>query len=118
VAAARRKAAQDSSGGLSLPIPPPEAFGVKDAAQIAWLTPRLTPHPLSTFESPLHLAHPVGNGRPAVYVRCTDPIYPPLQASRDWVAAQGWRVLDLAAGHDAMVTSPEALAALLEAEAA
>ena len=32
VVAARRKAAEETSGGLSLPAPPPSAFGISDAA--------------------------------------------------------------------------------------
>src|SRR3546814_2902984 len=65
-AAARRKLAQDSSGGLSIPVPPPAAFNVSDAANAAWLQAKCTPHPLSTWESPLRLKNPdVGNGLPA-----------------------------------------------------
>src|SRR5262245_7223254 len=37
VVAARMKAAEETSGGLSIPAPPPSAFGVADAAQAAWL---------------------------------------------------------------------------------
>ncbi len=44
----RRKPAQDSSGGLSLPPPPPSAFGVSDPAQVAWVQRRLTPHLIET----------------------------------------------------------------------
>jgi pimeloyl-ACP methyl ester carboxylesterase len=117
LAAARVKAAEESSGGMSLPVPPPAAFGVSDAALAEWLLARMTPHPLSTFRSELRLANPVGNGRPKVYVRCVDPIYPPLQPSRDYVAAHGWRIVDIATGHDAMVGAPRELADLLEAEA-
>jgi pimeloyl-ACP methyl ester carboxylesterase len=117
LAAARIKAAEESSAGLSLPVPPPAAFGVSDAAHAEWLLARMTPHPLSTFQSTLKLTNPVGNGCSKVYVRCADPIYPPLQPSRDYVAARGWRIVDIATGHDAMVSAPRELADLLEAEA-
>jgi pimeloyl-ACP methyl ester carboxylesterase len=116
--AARVAAAEQSSDGLSLPPPPPDAFGVTDAEQAAWLAPRLTPHPLSAFQSPLKLANPVTNGLPATYIVCTDPLYGPLQSSRNRARELGLHVVELATGHDAMVTAPRELAGLLEADSA
>ncbi|ACA20200.1 putative esterase [Methylobacterium sp. 4-46] len=114
LAAARRRAAAETSGGVSLPVPPPEAFGVFDPADAAWLARRLTPHPLGTYESPLVLRNPVGNGLPRTYVDCTAPTYPALDGVKEWVRRQpGWRFADLATGHDAMVSAPEATARLL-----
>jgi pimeloyl-ACP methyl ester carboxylesterase len=115
---ARTKLAETSSGGLSIPPPPASAFGVTDPAQAKWLEARLTPHPFSTFASPLNLAHKVGNGRPATYIVCADPVYAPLQSSRDWVRKNGMTVREIRAGHDAMVVAPEALTEMLMAEAA
>jgi len=37
VVAARLKAAEESSGGLSLPAPPPSAFGISDARDTEWV---------------------------------------------------------------------------------
>ncbi len=114
VVAARRKAAEESSGGVSLPNPPPSVFGVRDAADAEWVRRRLTPHPLSTYTSKLNIRGPVGNNLPRTYVHCTNPSYAALQASRDWVKAQaGWRWAEIATGHDAMVTAPDELARLL-----
>jgi len=118
VAEARTKLAQESSGGVSIPAPPPSAFGISDPGQAAWVQPRFTPHPFNTFTSPLNLASKVANGVPATYIVCTDPIYKPLQASRDWIKAAGWKAIEIATGHDAMVTAPERLADLLDADAA
>ena len=73
----------------------------------------MTSHPLGTYTSPLKLAHPVGNGLPAVYVQCTDPVFAGLQSSRDWVAAHGMRRVEIATSHDAMVTAPDLLSDLL-----
>ena len=114
VVAARLKAAQDSSAGLSLPNPPPSVFGVSDAADTDWVKRRLTPHPLGTYTSTLNIKGPLGNNLPRTYIHCTDPSYAALQASRDWVKAQqGWRWADIATGHDAMVTAPDQLARML-----
>jgi pimeloyl-ACP methyl ester carboxylesterase len=113
---ARRKAAQDSSGGLSIPAPPGASFGLADPAQAKWLEARLTPHPLGTYESPLNLKNKVGNGLPAVYISCTDPAYGPLEASKQWVRKNGMKMVELKTGHDAMVLQPDKLADMLDAD--
>lgn len=114
VVAARRRAAEESSGGVSLPNPPPSVFGVLDAVDAGWVRRRLTPHPISTYTSKLNISGPVGNHLPRTYVHCTNPSYEALQASRDWVKAQqGWRWAEIATGHDAMVSAPDELARLL-----
>jgi pimeloyl-ACP methyl ester carboxylesterase len=118
IVAVRTKAAQESSGGLSLPPPPASAFGITDASQARWVESRMTPHPFATFTSPLHLKGRVGNGLAASYIVCTDPLYQPLEASRRWVRAQGWTMREIATGHDAMVSAPDRLADMLHAEAA
>ncbi len=102
--------------GLRMAIPSPEKFGVTDPAQQAWLKRRLTPHPLKAYTEPLQLQQPIGNGLPKTYIAVTDPWYPPLAALRDWVRAQpDWQWREIAAGHDAMVTAPDALAGSLQA---
>jgi pimeloyl-ACP methyl ester carboxylesterase len=114
VVAARLKAAEETSGGLSLPAPPPSAFGVSDAKDTDWVKRRLTPHPLGTYTSTLNIKGPVGNNLPRTYIHCTNPSYAALQASRDWVKAQqGWRWADISTGHDAMVMAPEELTKML-----
>lgn len=92
VVAARKKASEETSGGLSLPAPPPSAFGVPDGPDAEWVKRRLTPHPISTYESKLNIKGPVGNNLRRTYIHCTNQSYAALQASRDWVKAQqGWR---------------------------
>src|SRR6266478_6006100 len=68
--------------------------------------------------SPLKLANKVGNGLPTTYIVCADPIYKPLEASRNWFKAAGWKTIEIQCGHDAMVIAPERLADLLDADAA
>ena len=99
-----------------MPNPTAASFGVSDPEQAAWLEARLTPHPLSAFNAPLNLKNKVGNGLPAIYIVCTDPIYGPLQSSRDWCKANGMKMVEIATGHNAMVSAPEALSDLLEDE--
>jgi pimeloyl-ACP methyl ester carboxylesterase len=114
--AARRKAAEETSGGVSIPPPPAASFGISDPAQQAWLAARLTPHPFGTYESPLVLKNTFGNGVPMVYISCTDPAYPPLNASKEWARRQGIKMVELKTGHDAMVTVPEKLADMLDGD--
>ena len=112
--AERVRLAEETSGGVSIPPPPASVFGVLDAQDAAWLEARMTPHPLSTYRSPLPIQGPPGNGLPARYVTCTDPIYLPLASARCWVASAGWPVDELKTGHDAMITAPDALVEILD----
>ena len=109
----RIRSAEETSGGVSLPVPPASAFGVHDPTDVAWLEAGLTPHPLATYASKLELERPLGAGLPAEYLVCTGPQYAPLAASRDWVRDRDWAVREIATGHDAMVTAPAALADML-----
>ncbi len=113
----RVRLAEESSGGISIPPPPASVFGVPDPADAAWLEARMTPHPLSTYRSPLPIQGPPGNGLPGRYVTCTDPIYHPLESVRRWVAQAGWPVEEIATGHDAMITAPAALVDMLDRRA-
>lgn len=114
LAAERRRQATETSGGLSLPPPAPESFGVFEAEDTAWLRRRLTPHPFRAYTDPMRLDHPLGNGIPKTYVAVTEPEYAPLAAVRARVRAQsGWLWAEIATGHDAMVTAPEAVQRLL-----
>jgi pimeloyl-ACP methyl ester carboxylesterase len=110
----RERSRTIDSEGLRMAIPTPDKFGVSEPAQVAWLLRRLTPHPLKAYTEPLALRHALGNGLPKTYIAVTDPWYPPLAAIRERIRGQqdwGWR--EIAAGHDAMLTSPEALTDLL-----
>lgn len=109
-----RKRTMDAEG-LRMVVPDPSKFGVTDPQQAAWLQRRLTPHPLKAYTDPLTLEHPPGNGLPKAYVAVTDPCYAPLSSVREWVKVQpDWDYREITAGHDAMLTSPDALALLLQ----
>jgi pimeloyl-ACP methyl ester carboxylesterase len=117
IVAARKKAAEESSGGLTMPVPAPSAFGIANPSDIEWMKRRLTPHPISTYESPLNIKGPVGNNLPRTYIVCTKPLSESLEPSRQRVKSQpGWQWLEIAAGHDAMVTAPEELTRMLIAK--
>lgn len=107
------KLAQDSSAGVSVPAPPLAAFGLKDSQIIAAATPLLTAHPLSAYRSKLELRNPLGNGIPSAYIVCSDPIFGPLEPSRQIARAAGCQMLDLKTNHEAMLAAPQELALTL-----
>lgn len=127
VAAKMRDASQASSGGVSMAVPSVKFFGISDEAQAAWVAGNCTPHPISTYDTPITLKHAVGNGVPCTYIAVT-PHFGATVVSRDLAKALAeqhaqtapaagqshWRYVEMAAGHDAMVTHPAELTALLQ----
>jgi pimeloyl-ACP methyl ester carboxylesterase len=100
--------------GLRMAIPSAEKMGVFENNQVDWLSRRLTPHPLNAYKERLNLQHPIGNGIRKTYIAVTNPWYAPLEKTRKWVREQkDWEFEELAAGHDAMITSPKELTTLL-----
>jgi pimeloyl-ACP methyl ester carboxylesterase len=113
---ARLAAAQAFSGGLSMPPPKADAFGISDPADAAWVERHLTPHPTATYALPLILKNPLGNGVPASYIRCTDPGYSNTLKSAEYAKSRpDWQYLEIETGHDAMVTAPAELTEMLQA---
>ena len=51
---------------------------------------------------------------PARYIACTQPQYHPGERIRGWGEMLGCTPEEIATGHDAMVTEPQALAELLD----
>jgi hypothetical protein len=96
-------------------------MGVHDPVLGKYVEKMVTPHPFATYDTKLTLKNPIGNGLPATYITCIDPVYPPLSASREFAARKavekGWKLAEIKTGHDAMITEPEMLANLLEKEA-
>lgn len=109
----RLRAAEESSGGMSLPTPNCEKLGILDAGQCEYVQSKLTPHPLGTYTSPISLDRPPGEGFPCTYIPCVDPDYTPLNWSRERARAYGWPIIPIATGHDAMIIAPDQLARML-----
>jgi len=114
IVAERRRLAQESSGGLSMPVPKAEVFGLRDPKDIEWVQRRMTPHPFAPYDERMNWGGPVGNGLPKVYVDCTDPAYAGLAAAKERIRGKpGWPFIELKTGHDAMVSAPGETAKLL-----
>ena len=111
---ARIKASDETSGGLSIPVPPASSFGLKTAADVEWVQRRMTPHPLRTYQTAPTLSNPVSNGVQTTYIRCTDPLYANVNSSAAYAKSRrDWQYFEIKTGHDAMVTAPDELTALL-----
>ncbi|GLU55558.1 alpha/beta fold hydrolase [Dyadobacter frigoris] len=104
-----------SSNGLSIPSFPVEAFGITNKEDAKWINERLTPQPFKTFTQTLVLKNPYGNHLPLIYIACTNPQMPVLKTFSDRVKNdKNWKHYSLNTGHDAMITVPDELSALLE----
>jgi pimeloyl-ACP methyl ester carboxylesterase len=87
-------------------------FGVTDPEQIAWMKPRLTPHPWKCFEQKLLLGNEEAMRKiPESHIICTQTI--PGRDMEMLKARSNGRVWDIDTGHDLMITEPQAVAELL-----
>ncbi|NTV87365.1 MAG: alpha/beta hydrolase [Burkholderiaceae bacterium] len=112
-----RLAAAVASPSYSFPPPDPSVFGL-EGADHEWVKRRQTPHPGHTYEAPLDF-DPVRVAQvPRTFINCTRPPLPTIDVIRTrvrdpkfwdgaWLA--GSRVVDLATGHDPMISAPQAL---------
>jgi pimeloyl-ACP methyl ester carboxylesterase len=108
------QAAREQGNGWLVPAPTAESFGVTDAEDAARVDALLNPHPLRTFQQPLPLRSPPGTDVPCSYVHCTTgPRAANFAPFARHAAEHGWRTHELPTGHDAMLTMPDRLAALL-----
>ncbi|WP_233853716.1 alpha/beta fold hydrolase [Paraburkholderia sp. HD33-4] len=113
-----RQRADVANNGLGVPPVPPEYFGITDPLIGAWLKTKLTPQPVQTYEDRLTLINELGNGLPATYIACTNPLHPTTVRSRELAKAQHeWHYLELPTTHDAMITMPIELTEMLLATA-
>ncbi|HEY4223803.1 MAG TPA: alpha/beta hydrolase, partial [Myxococcota bacterium] len=113
-----RRQARRRGDGWRIDPPARNNFGVRDAADLKWLRSLVTPQPLKSFEEPLRLQDPqIVTRFPRSHFSCTgrgvlvDLVRKLSPRSRP--SEPGWRLRELATGHDAMITMPNETAALL-----
>ncbi|WP_426192477.1 alpha/beta fold hydrolase [Massilia sp. DWR3-1-1] len=100
--------------GVAIPVPSVNDYANLDSEAIAWVSQRLTPHPVGTYQEKLVLTHPLGNGRPRIYIDCTASPFEPLVDIKKQLRSQaGWTWVELDTHHDPMITDPQALSACL-----
>lgn len=110
---AARVAAGARSGGLSIPAPDAAVFGLSGADR-DWVNRRMTPQPFGLYQDPLHFDEAALERLPRTFIDCIEPPFPNIAAMRRRVRTEpGWNVVELATGHDAMVSAPSELARAL-----
>ena len=116
-------AAAQASPDHAFSPPDPAVFGLADA-DYQWVKRRQTPHPGHTYEAALDFDPRRVAAVPRTFVNCTRPALATIDAIRPrmtdpnfwdgaWQAGGGARVVDLATGHDPMVSAAPELARLL-----
>ena len=96
-----------------IPPAPASAYGLT-GDDAAWVERRQTPHPAGVFTDPLDFDAERWAARPRTHVDCTAPALATIEPSRRLVREQpGWELVELATGHDPMVSAPDELVAVL-----
>ena len=104
--AARRRAIVETG---AIPPADPALFGLSGDDH-AWVARRQSPQPGGVYDAPLSF-DPARVGRwPRTFIDCHSPALATIDAARRRVRAEaGWRVHEIATGHLAMVSAPDAL---------
>jgi pimeloyl-ACP methyl ester carboxylesterase len=119
----QRIAAAEASPDYSFPAPDPAVFGLANEAY-EWVKRRQTPHPGHTYQAPLDFDPGKVAAVPRTFVDCTRPPLGTIDVIRlrvrdakfwdgAWQGGAGARLVEMATGHDPMVSEPAALARLL-----
>jgi pimeloyl-ACP methyl ester carboxylesterase len=101
-----------AASGCILP-PDPRIFGLAGSDH-AWVARRQTSQPGGVYDDPLHFdARRVGALR-RTFIDCTSPALPTIALARERVRTEpGWEVVEIATGHDIMISASKALVAAL-----
>lgn len=99
--------------------PPPDAFAYGLSGEdLAWVNRRQTRHPGRCYIAPLQFDSSIVSGVARTFVDCTSPPLATIDVSRKRVRDPAfwgapWHIVELATGHDPMVSSPHDLAQVL-----
>jgi pimeloyl-ACP methyl ester carboxylesterase len=102
--------ARRDGDGWQMPAPGPSGWGIADPSDLAWMTPRLTPHLLKTVQQPISLTG-AADRLPHAFINCA--ARPPgsfIDRFARQARERGWRYFELPCGHDAMILMPGELA--------
>lgn len=98
------------TGGRIPPLLTVEELGLSDPGNIAWVEPRLSDQPYRTFTQPVRMRGASWHALPGTFVQTSANF---AQEAARAEQQDLWVVQLLSAGHDAMITQPEKLAAIL-----
>ena len=86
---------------------PMNYFGVRDPEVVAWMKPKLTPHPWKCFEQKLELRNEAALRRiPQTHIVCK-ALMERRNNRAELLAASVGRVWEIDTGHDLMLTEPD-----------
>ena len=106
-----RRAAIAQTGFI--PPPDPAVFGLAGADH-AWVARRQTPQPGAVYDAPLDFDAQRWAALPRTFIDCNAPALATIAPMRERVRSQpGWNLHEIATGHDAMVSAPDALVRIL-----
>jgi pimeloyl-ACP methyl ester carboxylesterase len=107
---AARIAAGKASADNSLAPPDAAVFGLVGADR-DWVNRRQTPQPFGVYQEPLQFDADRVASVPRLFIDCNRPALATIAQMRERVRSEaGWQVLEIATGHDAMVSAPGLLA--------
>jgi pimeloyl-ACP methyl ester carboxylesterase len=93
---------------------PMNFYGVRDPEQIAWMKPKLTPHPWRSFEQPLRLTNEEAVRQiPRTIINCSSTLKLRPEPERMERVTAAERVWEIDTGHDLMISEPQAVAEML-----
>ena len=122
-ARAQRISGAEASAKYAFPAPPASAFGLSGPLA-DWVNRRQTPHPGHTYTQPLDFDPARVAAVPRTFISCTSPRLPTIEPSRQrladplfwdgrWTGGGGVQVIEMATGHDPMLSEPEAFQRVL-----
>jgi pimeloyl-ACP methyl ester carboxylesterase len=106
-----RDTVADAGFGWLIPALSLEMLGVESSVDMAWVQPRLTPQPWATYLDRVQLGQREQQV-PGAFIECTDGLRL-FRPQRERAFDLGWPLYELATGHEAMVTAPDALSDVL-----
>lgn len=106
-------AAARASGTITLP-PRAAALFMVNERDAAWVDSQCTPHPIATMTHKVTLTGARERIGKRSYIRAATYPNLPFDAAKAKAARNGFRVYDVASGHDVMIDQPERLAEILE----
>lgn len=111
--AALRAAARDEGDGWRVPAGrlSVDVYGL-DADTARWISSKLTDQPIGTYEEKL-ISTTQAERLPRTYIDCTSVQTMPPALRERAEREPGWRLRELAAGHEAPITHPDEVVALL-----
>ena len=103
----------ERNGATTIPPRSAAAFNV-NAADRAWVDAQCTPQPIQCFLQRLSLSGARERIANKIYVRAKGYPSEPFDFGMARARAEGWRVHEVACGHDVMLDMPERLADILQ----